>query len=153
MGASWWWLPLTVGLVVLAVALTLWIERTRMRRRRMVFARWQIALDEDVRELLDAHLHVADCQMRLALLMKEVPVEFVPPLVEAMRLGEAIPRALMKSARARGLVGAWDLDLGRVAAERAPEPETPALEEAPAARPPIAWATDGRPVPRRKKAS
>ena len=158
--AEIWWIPVVIASVFIAAVGGAWAERTRMHRKRQLWEPWRFRYEEGVRGLLDAYMLAAEHEKDLVVLLREVPVEYHRPLVEAMRLARGMPRALLKVARDRGLVGPDDLDLlgavtemdaeerGKGRTSSPPSAPVPIRAVDETSGPPMKW-KDGRPVPRR----
>jgi|SRR5579859_2887207 len=104
------WL-LTGGLCILTMVATVILMRHRQRRQFKDFAQWKLGFDEWMQQMLDAWLWVAELEMRGAFYLKEMPSEYTPVIVDAMRTLRAAPRSLMKAARERGIVGPHEIRL------------------------------------------
>jgi hypothetical protein len=123
-------------------------------RDRALHEDWQ-DLEADVDELIRAHLHVAQCQVRLAARIETAPKEFVEEILRAADLGYGVERAARKLAEKHGLWRPAALEYGeRARPSIVPDapPKSPIVWEEqkgdPPSEPPTIWDGD-RLVPRR----
>jgi len=98
------WPLFTGGACLLVWFATRWIERTRIQRRRAMMTPWQVRLENALREYIDTMLHAAEVEKELAFIVQDIPKEFVAATFKAMALAQALPRAVLREARKRGLL-------------------------------------------------
>lgn len=148
---------LLLGFVVLVVLLILLVlsdlgkavllKWGELKTQRSLHEDWQ-DLEADVDELIRAHLHVAQCQVRLAARIETAPKEFVEEILRAADLGYGVERAARRMAEKHGLWRPSALEYGE-RAYRDPKPESAAQPEPIVVEaPPSMWEGD-KLVPRR----
>lgn len=117
----WLFLALVVSIFGLAIFLVLsdfgkavLLKWRELGERRALHEEWQ-DLEADVDELIRAHLHVAQCQVRLAGKIETAPKEFVEEILRAADLGYGVERAAKKIAERHGLWRPAALEYGEKA--------------------------------------
>jgi hypothetical protein len=136
------------------------VRRFLLARAHREFDRWQSELSHDAMDLVNAHLWVVRCHLRVAERIGQMPEDFEAPMFMAAGVGQWLERSVLVRAQEMGLLTP-DLQEAVSALARSAPASIPPLYDADearseagtdGARPPIARWRDGELVPPGRKA-